>query len=72
MSTLPNFTPSFNSNLHVSATGGALSIDGGMVPFIDFISRSHFDALYDETLAFSEKRTRVIHSKESCLKQVIC
>lgn len=71
MSTLPKFIPSCNKNMEVSATGGALSVDGGMVPIVDFLSRSHFTELFDRTLSFKEDRKRIQHTKESILKQVL-
>ncbi len=42
MSTLQPYTPTFNTNIKISANGGALSLDGGLPLVKEFMTKTNF------------------------------
>lgn len=71
MSTLPKYQPKFNKNIQVTADGGSLTVDSGLLTIADFMHLSHFDSLFDECVQFDDTRSNVLHPRKEVLKQVI-
>lgn len=71
MSTLQSYTPTFNTNIKISADGGALSVDGGLPLVKEFMTKSNFYQLFDQTVQFKDDRKRLIHTRPSVFEQAL-
>lgn len=71
MTTLQPYTPTFNTNIQISATGGSLSVDGGLPLVKEFMHHSHFNELFKQIVQFKDERKRVTHAHSSTFEQVL-
>lgn len=55
------YIPDFNKNIEISATGGSLSVDGGLPLLKDFMSKTNFFELFNQIVHIEDSRPRVIH-----------
>src|SRR5699024_36891 len=71
MSTLQSYTPTFNTNIKISADGGALSFDGALPLVKEFMTKSNFYQLLDQTVQFKDDRKRLTHTPRSVFEQAL-
>ena len=67
MSTLQSYTLTFNTNIKISADGGALSVDGGLPLVKKFMVKSNFYPLFAQTVQFKDDRKRLHPYASICL-----
>lgn len=65
------FVPIFNENIEISSSGGSLSIDGGLPLIKDFMCKSKFFKLFNQTVRIEDARPRVIHPTKDIVEQLI-
>lgn len=65
------YIPSCNENIEISASGGSLSIDGGLPLIKDFMDKSNFSELFDRIVRIKDSRPRVIHQTKDIVEQLI-
>ena len=71
MSTLQSYTPTFNTNIKISADGGALSVDGGLPLVKEFMTKSNFYHLFNQTVQLKDARKRLVHTHQSVFEQAL-
>ena len=71
MSTLQSYTLTFNTNIKISADGGALSVDGGLPLVKEFMVKSNFYPLFAQTVQFKDDRKRLTHTRQSVFEQAL-
>ncbi|MBM7709082.1 hypothetical protein JOD14_001251 [Enterococcus lemanii] len=71
MSTLKSYTLTFNTNIKISADGGALSVDGGSPLVKEFMVKSNFYPLFAQTVQFKDDRKRLTHTSQSVFEQAL-